>query len=134
MQLTSNQKQVLATLRQAGNPLSAYALLDRLRAQGFSAPTQVYRALDGLAQQGLVHRLETLNAYVTCVHPEGCKRGLRAFAICDSCGHIDEFVDSGLDRCLGSWVKENAFSLRDSTIELRGKCATCTGAVQAGPC
>lgn len=127
MSLTTNQQRVLDTLQQTKNPLSAYALLDRLRGAGFSAPVQVYRALERLAEQGLVHRLESLNAYVPCTHSDGCRRGLMAFAICDECGHVDEFTDDGLGRCLGRWMKNNAFSLRSSTIELHGKCAACAG-------
>lgn len=126
MQLTANQQHVLATLQQANGPLSAYSLLDRLRGQGFSAPTQVYRALERLAEHGLVHRLETLNAYVSCAHAAGCRHGFTAFAICDNCGHVDEFTDAGLSRCLGRWMKTNAFALRDTTIELHGKCAACS--------
>ncbi len=49
MQPTVNQQHVLSTLQQADNLLSAYALLDRLREQGFSAPSGVYRALGRLA-------------------------------------------------------------------------------------
>lgn len=126
MQLTDNQRRVLTTLQQAERPLSAYALLDQLRAQGISAPTQVYRALERLMKQGLVHRLETLNAYVTCNHPRDCRdSGATAFAICDICGHIDEIVDIDLGNCLGRWIKHNTFAMRDSTIELRGTCARC---------
>ncbi|MFV0600614.1 MAG: transcriptional repressor [Brachymonas sp.] len=125
MQLTANQQLVLTTLQQADGPLGAYALLDRLREAGFSAPVQVYRALERLAEQGLVHRLESLNAYVSCTHSEGCRHGLMAFAICDECGHVDEFTDDGLGRCLGRWMKNNAFSLSSSTIELHGKCTAC---------
>lgn len=125
MQLTANQQRVLATLQQADSPLSAYALLDLLRGQGLSAPTQVYRALERLTAHGLVHRLETLNAYVSCAHSCGCQRGFKAFAICDDCGHVDEFNDEDLGRCLGRWMKNNAFSLRNSSIELHGRCAAC---------
>jgi Fur family zinc uptake transcriptional regulator len=86
---------------------------------------QVYRALERLAEQGLVHRLESLNAYVSCCHSGGCRHGLKAFAICDNCGHVDEFADNSLERYLGCWMKDNAFSLRSSTIELHGNCAAC---------
>lgn len=127
MQLTANQQRVFETLQQANGPLSAYALLDRLREQGFSAPTQVYRALERLAEHDLVHRLETLNAYVPCAHPGSCQHDFRAFAICDICGHVDEFADTDLRHSFGRWIKDNAFSLRNSTIELRGECATCKG-------
>lgn len=131
MQLTENQQRVLTALQQTKGPLSAYALLERLRKPGFNAPTQVYRALDRLVEHGLVHRLETLNAYVTCTHPGRCQHNFRAFAICDVCGHVDEFANTDLRRCLGRWIKESAFSLRSSTIELHGECATCSGARMA---
>lgn len=110
MQLTEKQQHVLATLKQAGSPLSAYALLDRLREKGFSAPVQVYRALERLVGHGLVHRLESLNAYVTCAHRSGCQQSFKAFAICDSCGCVDEFNDNDLRLCLGRWMMNNAFS------------------------
>ena len=125
MPLTANQQRVLTALRQADGPLTAYALLDRLREQGFNAPAQVYRALERLAEQDLVHRLESLNAYVTCAHPGSCQHDFIAFAICDNCGHVDEFLDTNLRRCLGRWVKNNAFSLRKTTIELHGECGMC---------
>ena len=104
MQLTTNQQHVLATLQQASEPLSAYALLDRLRGHGFSAPMQVYRALERLAKDGLVHRLATLNAYVPCDQPTSCQHGVRAFAICDHCGHVDEFIDHDLRKVCTTWL------------------------------
>lgn len=133
MQLTSNQQRVLSTLQDAKRALSAYALLDRLRAVGFSAPTQVYRALERLTQHGLVHRLESVNAYVSCAHRPGCMHGFTAFAICDSCGHVDEFLDNDLSDSLGRWAQENAFSLGNSAIEIRGRCGACAGLADAGP-
>ena len=125
MQLTTNQERVLATLQQSGTPLSAYKILESLKSEGFKAPTQIYRALGFLAQRGLVHRLESLNAYVTCDPSFGCENGLRAFAICNSCGRVDAFIVPSLKRYLGTWVKQNVFSLGSSTIELHGKCAAC---------
>ncbi|MCC2690339.1 MAG: zur, partial [Rhizobiaceae bacterium] len=62
--LTRNQQLVLARLEAASGPVSAYGLLDQLRDDGFRAPLQVYRALEGLIKGGLVHRLESLNAFV----------------------------------------------------------------------
>ncbi|MFG0609490.1 transcriptional repressor [Delftia sp. WSY_14] len=124
--LTANQQRVLDALRQAGAPRTAYALLDQLRDHGLSAPTQVYRALDKLAEQGVVHRLESLNAYVCCSHPDEGSHDFSAFAICDSCGQVDEFVDDALNRCLGNWAHGHAFALAHSNIELHGKCSACT--------
>nr|WP_298414718.1 Fur family transcriptional regulator [uncultured Halomonas sp.] len=123
--MNDKQQQVLDTLRKAQGPLSAYALLDRLRDSGFSAPTQVYRALESLMREGWVHRLETLNAYTSC--SLGCLHGCTAFAICERCGHIDELVDSDLNGVLDSLAQGHQFSLESTTIEMRGKCSTCAG-------
>jgi Fur family zinc uptake transcriptional regulator len=84
MQLNVNQQRVLATLRQGNRPLGAYALLDRLREEGFSARTQIYRALERLAEHGLVHPMETLNAYVSCAYPAGSWHSFKAFTICQN--------------------------------------------------
>lgn len=125
MKLTINQQRVLMTLRQSDSPLSAYVLLDKLREHGLTAPTQVYRALKRLETYGLVHRLESINAYVACSPSRACHKGMKAFAICDECGHVDELIDEALCRSVERWTKAHAFVLRSSTIELRGKCANC---------
>ncbi|AKX45269.1 Fur family transcriptional regulator [Thiopseudomonas alkaliphila] len=125
MQLTTNQQLVLNALQRADRPLSAYALLEQLRAVGLKAPVQIYRALEQLIQHGLAHRLETLNAYVTCKYAQRCKPSFKAFAICESCGHIDEFVDNDLGQRLECWAENHDFFMGDHAIELRGACVNC---------
>jgi Fur family transcriptional regulator, zinc uptake regulator len=124
--LTRNQTLVHETLRHAEAPLSAYTILDRLRDDGFRAPLQVYRALDKLTGLGLVHRLESLNAFVACA---GAHRhddhGLMAFAICERCGQVEEFADPVVCERLEGWAKDNAFRADKSIIEIRGECAAC---------
>ncbi len=88
--LTKNQALVFEVLEKADGPLSAYTILDKLRDHGFRAPLQVYRALEKLLEYGVVHRLESINAFVACAHPDqNChSHGIVAFAICESCGHV----------------------------------------------
>jgi Fur family zinc uptake transcriptional regulator len=126
MALTYKQQCVLRELTEAAGPLGAYALLDRLRDEGFYAPIQVYRALDRLTDRGLVHRLETLNAYVTCTPPTGDEDTANAFAICEMCGRVDQFNDQSLDRCLKRRMNHDGFASCSSTIEIRGICKTCS--------
>ncbi|MFM2325683.1 MAG: hypothetical protein RL244_2562 [Pseudomonadota bacterium] len=128
MQLNSAQHHLLTLLRVATRPLTAYALLDGARDAGVRAPTQVYRALEKLMALGLVHRLDSLNAYVACTQPLTCRPGHAAFAICDDCGAVDEFDDAALGRALGRWARSSAFALRKTAIELHGQCAACAGA------
>ena len=66
--LTNKQALVMNLLGKTKGPLSAYAILDQLHDSGFRGPVQVYRALEKLMELGLVHRLETLNAFVACQH------------------------------------------------------------------
>lgn len=124
--LTRNQTLVLDTLARADAPLSAYTILDRLREDGFRAPLQVYRALDKLTGMGLVHRLESLNAFVACAQPH-CHggTGMIAFAICEQCGQVDEFSDEMVVERLSGWAGRHGFRPRKTTIEIRGTCARC---------
>ncbi|MGB3834930.1 MAG: Fur family transcriptional regulator [Mesorhizobium sp.] len=128
-ELTKNQALVLDALSRTEGPLSAYSLLDQLRAHGFRAPLQVYRALDKLIEYGLVHRLESINSFVACAHPHdhalGHKHGPIAFAICDACGQVDEFSDAVVEKRLRNWASEHSFRLSKTTIEMRGTCANC---------
>lgn len=126
--LKRNQAFVFETLQSAKAPLSAYTILDELRDDGFRAPLQVYRALDKLVEMGLVHRLESLNAFVACDHPEGDPHGAIAFAICEECGRVDEFADDEIVQRLGNWAKSEKFRLDKTIIELRGTCEACAAA------
>lgn len=124
-ELTKNQSLVFGTLSAAEGPLSAYDILDRLRDKGFRAPLQVYRALDKLLEFGLVHRLESLNAFIACAHPDCGAHDTMAFAICESCGHVAEFSDDAITEQLDKWAGSEKFRLNRTIIELRGRCADC---------
>jgi Fur family zinc uptake transcriptional regulator len=127
-QLTKNQSLVLSTLSNVSGPLSAYDILDKLRGDGFRAPLQVYRALDKLIERRLVHRLESLNAFVACSHPHddhGHHHGVTAFAICESCGQVTEFHDDAIETRLKVWQAASHFKPEKTTIEIRGACKNC---------
>lgn len=125
--LTRNQDLVLQTLNAAETPLSAYDILDRLRGEGLRAPLQVYRALEKLVDHGLAHRLESLNAFVCCANAgrHAQTGGTAAFAICEDCGHVDEFADETVENRLNEWAAEHGFVPTRTTIELRGRCKEC---------
>lgn len=123
--LTKNQSLVLNSLLNSDGPMSAYSILDALRDDGFKAPLQVYRALDQLMKANIVHKLESLNAYVACSHPACENHGTTAFAICDNCKNVDEITDKKLTSQLKSLGKASDFALVNSTVELRGICKTC---------
>lgn len=130
--LTKNQALVFGCLTEAEAPLSAYTILDQLRDDGLRAPLQVYRALDKLVDFGLVHRLESLNAFVACNHPagetSGRSHGTVAFAICEECGGVTEFAEQDVVKRLRGWARAEGFHARSTVIELRGLCENCAGA------
>ena len=123
--LTRNQKLVLEAVEKAKAPQSAYELLDALRPQGFKAPLQVYRALDKLVEQGLVHKLETLSAFVACQHPSGEGHAATVFMICEKCGTVAERTNTCISGDLGALAKKDGFRVAHTNIELRGHCGRC---------
>lgn len=128
--LTRNQTLVHARLAAAGRAMSAYELLDALRQDGLRAPVQVYRALDKLTGIGLIHRLESCNAYIACAgeHASPHEPEAAAFAICDDCGSVTEFTAADSMAALAAWARGSGFATRQTTIELRGRCADCGAA------
>ncbi|RYD89941.1 MAG: transcriptional repressor [Sphingomonadales bacterium] len=128
-ELTRNQSLVLGVLKQAAAPRSAYDILDGLRGEGMRAPLQVYRALDKLMEMGLVHRLESLNAFVACADPHDHAHhahGVTAFAICEDCGSVTEFHDDAIESRLSAWQSTEHFKPEKTTIEIRGHCRACS--------
>ena len=123
--LTRNQALVLETLSGAEGPLSAYAILDMLRESGFRAPLQVYRALEKLVDLGMVHRLESLNAFVACKH-HGCSgHEVSIFMLCERCDEVTEAVDSAAAAALAALCGSRGFTGTSQIIEITGVCQAC---------
>jgi len=123
--LTRNQELVLGALLHSEGPLSAYQILDELREEGLRAPLQIYRALDKLREKKLVHRIETLNAFVACsCHAEHAGETV-AFAICEACGKVEEFSDEALQKSIAAWTRAHDFVPARTTLEIKGLCAAC---------
>jgi len=121
--LTKKQALVLDALAGARQPLGAYALLDRLRDQGFKAPLQVYRPLDQLAEKGLVHRLESLNAWTVCCAET--HQGTPIFSICNDCGMVTEHLDEQLSSTIEALPVMSGFVPDRSIVEIYGLCNEC---------
>lgn len=125
--LTRNQSLVIETLTRTGRPLGAYAILDELRNDGFKAPLQVYRTLDQLIALGLIHRLESMNAYVAC-QLEACEAKdsqNTSFVICEKCNFAHEFPSSTVLQAVALLLNNLDFNLTKSAIEIRGLCKSC---------
>ena len=121
--LTKNQALVLNVLSNASQPLGAYAILDKLRSHGFKAPLTVYRALEQLAGQGLVHKIESLNSWTTCCGEHQANPPV--FEICNDCGNVTEHFDEELLKNLNSMSERSGFMPDRSVIEIHGRCDDC---------
>jgi len=123
-----NQQLVLDVLQRAKKPLGAYDLLRQLRAQGITAPLQVYRALDRLIAQGTVHKIESASAYTVCSHTNCGSHGQAIFAICTECGLATEMHDASLSQLLTQLARKRNFRTQATTIEISGICESCANA------
>jgi Fur family transcriptional regulator, zinc uptake regulator len=122
--LTPLRKRVLELVWDSHKPVGAYALLDKLKGDGRgAAPPTVYRALEFLLECGLIHRIESLNAYVGCSHPG--ESHVTQFLICSACGTAAELDDRRLGDAIGRSAAEHGFNIVSRVIELSGVCARC---------
>ncbi|MGX8010948.1 Fur family transcriptional regulator [Mesorhizobium sp. ORM8.1] len=132
-ELTRNQKLVLEAISQAGRPVSAYDILDDIRPHGIRSPIQVYRAIKKLIDDGSVHKIESLNAFVLCVGPHAHGRGTAILAICERCGRVTEFSDDVVDLRLAEWARRKNFQIGRASLEFSGLCADCLAGPAAVP-
>ncbi|MDE2199037.1 MAG: transcriptional repressor [Rhodospirillales bacterium] len=124
-QLTALRRAVLGLILAAEAPLTAYRLLDLLKAtRSNAAPPTIYRAVDFLLAQRLIHRIERINAFVGCTggahhaHPA-------QFLICRSCGGVAEIEDPAVSRALARAATRQGFRASSSVVEIEGVCAAC---------
>ncbi len=124
--MTALRRRILKLVWDSHSPIGAYAILDRLRAEAIrrAAPPTVYRALDFLLEQGLIHRIESLNAYVGCDYPE--QRHVTQFLICTACGAAQELADPSILARVKESAGNSGFHVARVNIEALGLCPRCT--------
>jgi Fur family zinc uptake transcriptional regulator len=123
--LTDLRKTVLRLILQAAGPLTAYQLLDKLKETRKTAvPPTISRTLDFLTANGLVHKVERLNAFVACVdHDHG--HDAVQFLICGTCGTVVEIEDDAISKALATAAESRGFHPTRAIVELDGTCAAC---------
>lgn len=133
MRLTPARGYVLEVLLESHRALTAYELLDRLREAGLgNQPPTVYRALDFLVENGLVHRIERLGAFVACTL--GARAHLAAFLICRKCKAIAETSIETPGPRLDAQAEAVGFSVERVVLEAEGICAACRAAEPCVAC
>jgi Fur family zinc uptake transcriptional regulator len=123
--LTPVRRQVLESLLQSHKPLGAYEIIDRTAREGTRhAPITVYRALDFLMDQGLVHRIESRNAFVACGHTHESGE-IVVFLICEHCGAVGEAPSKAVADSLKAAARAAGFTPHTPVIEISGLCSHC---------
>jgi Fur family zinc uptake transcriptional regulator len=123
--LTPLRRHVLEVLLESHKPLGAYEIMDRAATGGERpAPITIYRALDFLRENGLVHRIESRNAFVACVnnHQSG---DLVVFLICERCGAVGEAPSAAVAGELKTASRAAGFTPKAPVIEIGGICFHC---------
>ena len=125
--LTDIRRNVLRLILESPEPVGAYALLDGLRARhGSGKPPTIYRALDFLLAQGLVHRVERLNAFVSCHDDAGHHHHHAAqFLICRVCGRVTEIEDTRAEAAVLTAAADMGFHPDKVVVEVEGTCRAC---------
>ncbi len=124
--LTELRRRVLALIWESHAPVGAYAIMEMLRREGRRAmPPTVYRALDFLQEQGLVHRIASLNAFIGCSHPADAHA--IQYVICRRCGTVAEIENSAIGGAVAASARELGFDMTGQTVEIAGTCRDCLG-------
>ena len=124
LRFTELRREVLRLIWLSHVPAKAYDILEKLKGKAWSAkPPTVYRALDFLQETGLVHKLDSINAYIGCSHPRehnGCY-----FLICTDCKEAKECCSPELTDAIELAWSKNSFRPKKVTLEVLGQCGEC---------
>lgn len=124
LRLTPIRKRVLEILLEEHKAMGAYDILDRLRAENRNAqPPVAYRALDFLVSHGFAHKLQRLNAFIACCHPDDAHTPI--FMICNKCDSVAEAdIGEGIN-AVDRAANELGFKIDRRVIEAEGLCPAC---------
>ncbi|MFC4159517.1 transcriptional repressor [Chitinimonas lacunae] len=131
--LTDQRREVLSLLLAAPGSLKAYDILAQIQKQKpNAAPPTVYRALDFLIAVGLIHKLDSMNAFVACRDFSSHLHRHGLMLICDRCNNVVELCDEALAERLTAVAAAAGFTVKPQDIEVKGLCATCREAEEHG--
>ena len=124
LRFTELRREVLKLVWVSHVPVKAYDILENLKGKEWSAkPPTVYRALDFLVETGLVHKLDSINAYIGRSHPR--EKNACYFLICTDCKEAKECCSSELSDAIESAWDNNSFRPKKITLEVLGQCNAC---------
>lgn len=122
--LTPLRRRALELIWSSHRAVKAYELLDGLGGAGRRAmPPTVYRALDFLMRHGLVHRVDSLNAFIGCASPG--ERHAAHLLICSGCGTVEEIAGTAIDQAIAAAAARAHFTVERESVEIHGVCGLC---------
>jgi Fur family zinc uptake transcriptional regulator len=122
--LTPIRKKVLELIWNSHKPIKAYDLLAQLSSEDFiEKPPTVYRALEFLLDNKLIHRIESQNAYIGCYTDHNSLDS--KFLICDQCNEVEELSGPKIQKTLSEISKQQGFTPSLVNVEIHGTCAQC---------
>jgi len=131
LRLTGLRRRVLELVWDSHKPAGAYEILDSLNREGKkAAPPTVYRALEFLIEADLVHRLDSLNAFVGCRDPSSSHTG--QFLICRQCRFVAELDDADIDGLVERKAANLGFTAVRQMVEIEGLCQDCRHGQESG--
>lgn len=125
--LTAQRRDVLGCVARSHSAVGAYDIIERMAEQGTRpAPITVYRALEFLLAHGLVHKIESRNAFVACSHAHEGQPA--AMLICETCGTVAEVDAVETFAGLKAAATAQGFITHHTVVEMTGLCSTCARA------
>ena len=126
------RQQVFEEIAATHASIGAYEILARLGEKGTRvAPISIYRAIDALLDAGVIHRLESKNAFFACRRTDHTVKGRRPiFLSCEKCGAVGEVDGQHIFDLIGEAAKEAKFTPRIKFVEVQGLCPRCTTAAE----
>jgi Fur family transcriptional regulator, zinc uptake regulator len=119
------QEHVLRTLKERSKPMSAYDLLDTLKAVGIVAPSVIYRALESLIKQKKIHKIKELSAFIVCNCDEHHTHQLSVLTVCRECKNVNELHNQDIMEQFDILRQKGIFFTDDAVIELPIICELC---------
>lgn len=123
--LTPIREAVLKLIWENHRPLGAYTIIEQLsneRGKRVLPPT-VYRAIDFLLEQGLIHRIATLNAFIGCPFPGSAHSDV--FMVCRACGSAAECSVENINSAIFAMAERAGFAIESQAVEVSGLCPLC---------
>lgn len=124
LRITPPRVSAFEIVHRAHKPITAYEVLEAMsKTHKNPKPPTAYRALDFLEEHGFVHRIESLNAYISC--DVNHRHNGSQFMICDSCGTAEEIHLCSLPKAIAERVKHEGFNANHWNVEVHGTCKEC---------